>query len=80
MAKCEIGGNDYDKAFEVIATGKSRTFGSFVCTIRTVCGAHLSALRVPNSWSWASKTRKYLLCCPLRFRVQRPGSSRLIAR
>jgi hypothetical protein len=36
MAKCETGGNDYDKAFEVIATGKRYTFDSFECAIHTV--------------------------------------------
>lgn len=33
MAACEVCGNDYDKSFEVIQGGKSRTFDSFECAI-----------------------------------------------
>ena len=29
MARCEVCGNDYDKAFEVIAAGHSHIFDSF---------------------------------------------------
>jgi hypothetical protein len=31
MARCEVCGNDYDKAFEVILAGRSHTFDSFEC-------------------------------------------------
>jgi hypothetical protein len=31
MARCEVCGNDYDKAFEVIAAGQHHTFDSFEC-------------------------------------------------
>jgi hypothetical protein len=31
MAKCEVCGNDYDKAFQVTRDGKTRTFDSFEC-------------------------------------------------
>jgi hypothetical protein len=33
MAKCEVCGNDYDKAFDVTAGGKKHTFDSFECAI-----------------------------------------------
>lgn len=34
MAICEICGNDYDKAFEVVAAGERHTFDSFECAIQ----------------------------------------------
>ena len=33
MAVCEVCGNDYDKAFEVVAAGRRHTFDSFECAI-----------------------------------------------
>jgi hypothetical protein len=33
MARCEVCGNDYDKAFEVRAAGRSHVFDSFECAI-----------------------------------------------
>lgn len=33
MAKCEVCGNDYDKAFELIAAGSRHVFDSFECAI-----------------------------------------------
>ena len=33
MAKCDTCGNDYDKAFQLIAKGKTYTFDSFECAI-----------------------------------------------
>jgi hypothetical protein len=33
MPTCEVCGNDYDKAFEVVAQGQSHTFDSFECAI-----------------------------------------------
>jgi len=33
MAQCEVCGNDYDKAFEVVASGQRHTFDSFECAI-----------------------------------------------
>lgn len=41
MAKCEVCGNDYDKAFKVIAGGESHQFDSFECAIHALapeCG------------------------------------------
>lgn len=36
MARCEVCGNDYDKAFEVIAAGRSHIFDSFECAIHAL--------------------------------------------
>jgi hypothetical protein len=31
MARCEVCGNDYDKAFQVVTAGFTHTFDSFEC-------------------------------------------------
>lgn len=36
MAKCEVCGNDYDGAFEVVMKGKHHTFDSFECAIHAL--------------------------------------------
>jgi hypothetical protein len=36
MAQCEVCGNDYDKAFDVIMGGRSHTFDSFECAIHAL--------------------------------------------
>lgn len=36
MSMCEFCGNEYDKAFEVIAGGKSHMFDSFECAIQVL--------------------------------------------
>lgn len=36
MAKCDSCGNDYDKSFQLIISGRTYTFDSFECAIRTV--------------------------------------------
>ena len=33
MARCEVCGNEYDKAFQVIQAGKTHTFDSYECAI-----------------------------------------------
>jgi hypothetical protein len=33
MARCDVCGNDYDKAFEIHAQGRRHTFDSFECAI-----------------------------------------------
>lgn len=41
MARCEVCGNEYDKAFEVITEGKTHIFDSFECAIHALapeCG------------------------------------------
>jgi hypothetical protein len=36
MARCELCGNDYHLAFQVIAAGSEHTFDSFECAIQTL--------------------------------------------
>jgi nitrite reductase/ring-hydroxylating ferredoxin subunit len=36
VAICEVCGNDYDRAFEVTAEGKSHVFDSFECAIHAL--------------------------------------------
>lgn len=36
MAKCEVCGNDYDKAFEVVRGGERHVFDSFECAIHAL--------------------------------------------
>src|SRR4029079_5603482 len=36
MARCEVCGNDYEKAFEVVLEGKHHTFDSFECAIHAL--------------------------------------------
>ena len=41
MAVCEMCGNDYDKAFDVVMAGETHTFDSFECAIHALaptCG------------------------------------------
>jgi hypothetical protein len=36
MNKCEVCGNEYDKAFQVMMEGKTYTFDSFECAIHAL--------------------------------------------
>ena len=36
MAVCEMCGNDYDKAFDVVMGGETHTFDSFECAIHSL--------------------------------------------
>jgi hypothetical protein len=36
MARCDVCGNDYDKAFNVVYRGESHTFDSFECAIHAL--------------------------------------------
>jgi len=36
MGKCDSCGNEYDKSFQLTTQGKTYTFDSFECAIRTV--------------------------------------------
>ena len=41
MAKCDMCGNEYEKAFQVISAGRTHTFDSFECAIHMLapkCG------------------------------------------
>ena len=39
MARCDVCGNDYDKAFQVIAAGATHTFDAFECAIHRLAPA-----------------------------------------
>ncbi len=39
MARCEVCGNDYDKAFQVITADGGHTFDSFECAIHRLAPA-----------------------------------------
>jgi hypothetical protein len=39
MAKCDMCGNDYDKAFTITAGGRTHTFDSFECAIHALAPA-----------------------------------------
>jgi hypothetical protein len=36
MARCDVCGNDYDKAFQVVRSGSTHTFDSFECAIHAL--------------------------------------------
>ena len=36
MLRCEVCGNEYDKAFEIIVEGESHVFDSFECAIHAL--------------------------------------------
>jgi hypothetical protein len=36
MARCDVCGNEYDKAFQVVRGDESRTFDSFECAIHAL--------------------------------------------
>ncbi|MGE5443830.1 MAG: hypothetical protein ACM3SR_04415 [Ignavibacteriales bacterium] len=36
MARCEVCGNEYDKAFEIVMAGKKHVFDSFECAIHAL--------------------------------------------
>ena len=39
MARCDVCGNEYDKAFQVTRNGKTMTFDSFECAIHACAPA-----------------------------------------
>lgn len=47
MARCDVCGNDYDKAFKVTMAAETYTFDSFECAIQKLapmcahCGCHI---------------------------------------
>ena len=54
MAKCDVCGNDYDKAFTVLMEGSRHTFDSFECAIHALaptcahCGCKVIGHGVEN--------------------------------
>jgi Na+/glutamate symporter len=72
MARCEVCGNDYDKAFQV-AAGATHTFGSFACAIHAMapvcehCGCKVVGHGV--------EARSPMFCCAHCARESAPEAS-----
>jgi phage terminase large subunit GpA-like protein len=61
MARCDVCGNDYDKAFQLMKEGKTWTFDSFECAIQAcapVC-AHCSCKVIGHGVQAGEK----IYCC-----------------
>jgi phage terminase large subunit GpA-like protein len=61
MARCDVCGNDYDRAFQVTMEGKTRTFDSFECAIQACAPAcaHCSCRIIGHGVQAGDK----LYCC-----------------
>jgi phage terminase large subunit GpA-like protein len=61
MARCDVCGNDYDRAFQVTQEGKTWTFDSFECAIHACAPtcAHCSCKIVGHGVQAGSK----IYCC-----------------
>ncbi len=62
MARCEVCGNDYDKAFEVVLNEQSHTFDSFECAIRALAPV-LHPLWLQSNWARRRSRRQHFLLC-----------------
>jgi hypothetical protein len=55
VASCEVCGNDYDRAFQIIAEGRTHVFDSFECAIHALapscqrCGCRVIGHGVESS-------------------------------
>jgi hypothetical protein len=61
MARCDVCGNDYDKAFQITMQGRSQTFDSFECAIHAlapVC-AHCSCKIIGHGMEATGR----MFCC-----------------
>ena len=65
MARCDLCGNDYDKAFTVTRDGETRTFDSFECAIIDD-GSIVQSLPVQDHRPWGRSLRPILLLRALR--------------
>ena len=58
MARCEICGNEYDKAFQVIMDGETHVFDSFECAIQALaptcahCGVRIVGHGLENGGTY----------------------------
>jgi hypothetical protein len=61
MAKCEVCGNDYDKAFQITRAGRTHTFDSFECAIHALAPscAHCGCRIIGHGMEAAGK----FYCC-----------------
>ena len=60
MARCDVCGNDYDKAFSVTQGDRTMTFDSFECAIHAMAPP-MPSLRMPSGHGTESKGKIY--CC-----------------
>jgi hypothetical protein len=76
MPRCEVCGNDYDKAFEVVMAGKRHVFDSFECAIHAVAPrcAHCDCAVIGHGVEHEGKT----YCC--EHCVRHAGRERTTAR
>lgn len=58
MAKCQVCGNEYDKAFQVVMAGETHVFDSFECAIHALaptcdhCGCRIIGHGVESNSSF----------------------------
>jgi hypothetical protein len=72
MTTCEVCGNDYGKALEVVAAGQRHVVDSFGCAIHRM--APTCQRRVHDDRPRRRGGRKVLLPCPPRSRARGGGS------
>jgi len=61
MAKCDVCGNDYDKAFQLTMAGRTHTFDSFECAIHSLAPtcAHCGCRVIGHG----AEAKGKLFCC-----------------
>ena len=74
MARCEVCGNDYEKAFTVVMAGASHTFDSFECAIHALAPncAHCNCRIIGHGLEENGK----IFCCNSCRKHMEPGQRR----
>jgi hypothetical protein len=75
MPQCEVCGNDYDKAFQVIVAGTTHTFDSPECAIRAVDPPAPTAAAGSSGTSWRATAHRRCVNC-----AKHEGDDRLVDR
>jgi len=70
--RCEVCGNDYDRAFQVVVNGASHTFDSFECAIQLLAPscAHCDCRIIGHGVDVDGRT----YCCESCARMQRASA------
>jgi hypothetical protein len=77
LARCDTCGNDYDKSFQIVMSGRTQTFDSFECAIQSLaptcahCGCRILGHGIEEKGS---------MYCRAHCAKQHGARSRLIAR
>jgi hypothetical protein len=73
-ARCEVCGNEYDKSFQVLMSGKSHTFDSFECAIEKLAPrcAHCNCRIIGHGAEKAGR----MFCCASCAAAQGAGELR----